>query len=140
MHMFSSLIRPMFAYVSVVVALTSCGHHQETSEGENSFPVTTPLLTDTVITQEYVCQIHAHQHIELRAMERGYLDKIFVDEGQTVTKGQLMFRVMPLVYQAEYQRAEAELQFAEIEYSNTKNLAESGIVSPNELAFAKAKW
>jgi membrane fusion protein (multidrug efflux system) len=57
-----------------------------------------------------------------------------------VKKGQLMFQILPLQYQAEFQKAQAEANFAEIEYQNTKSLAESNIVSKNELALAKAKW
>jgi membrane fusion protein (multidrug efflux system) len=50
-----------------------------------------------------------------------------------------MFQIMPLVYQAELQKAEAEAEFTQIEYQNTKMLADGDIVSPNELALAKAK-
>ena len=78
-------------------------------------------------------------HIELRSMEKGYLQKIFVDEGQKVRKGQAMFRIMPNIYQAELQKAKAEANAAEIEYKNTKLLADSKVVSPNELALSKAK-
>ena len=99
-----------------------------------------PLLTDTSITEEYVCQIHAYQHIELRALEKGYLQDIYVDEGQKVKAGDLMFQIMPLLYKAEYQKAKAEADYVEIEYQNTKSLADSNIVAPNELALAKAKF
>jgi membrane fusion protein (multidrug efflux system) len=73
-------------------------------------------------------------------LEKGYLQKIFVDEGQYVKEGQLMFQIMPKLYQAEQQKAKAEADFAEIEYQNTKSLADSNIVSKNELALAKAKF
>jgi membrane fusion protein (multidrug efflux system) len=46
---------------------------------------------------------------------------------------------MPMLYKAEQQKAQAEVNFAEIEYQNTKSLADSNIVSKNELAMAKAK-
>lgn len=124
---------------SVLLCQTSCKHEAEGKEAEASFMVTSPLKKDTVTTREYVCQIHSIQHIELRAMEKGYLEKIFVDEGQQVRKSQLMFQIMPLVYRAEMQKAEAEVEFAEIEFRNTKVLADSNIVAPNELALAKAK-
>lgn len=88
---------------------------------------------------DYVCQIHSVQHIELRALERGYLQNIYVDEGQFIKKGQLMFQIMPRLYQAELDRAKAEANFAEIEYKNTQRLAENNVVAPNELALAKAK-
>lgn len=127
---------------SVVVLLCQTGCQSEAGEKElqTKLLVTSPLQKDTTTIKEYVCQIHSIQHIELRALEKGYLEKIFVDEGQFVKKGQLMFRIMPLLYQAEYQKAKAEVDFAEIEYKNTKSLADRNVVSKNELAMAKAKY
>src|SRR5690242_1233447 len=95
---------------------TSCSKHEEAKEEKVKFLVTSPLQKDTTITKEYVAQIHAIQHIEVRALEKGYLQKIFVDEGQTVKEGQLMFQIMPLLYQAELKKAEAEAKFVDIEY------------------------
>ncbi|MCF8447129.1 MAG: efflux RND transporter periplasmic adaptor subunit, partial [Bacteroidia bacterium] len=108
-------------------------------EEATKFLVTSPLKKDTAIVRNYVCQIHSIQHIEMRALEKGYLEKIYVDEGQSVKKGQLMFQIMPLIYKAELQKAQAEADFAEIEYKNTMQLSEKNVVSPNELALAKAK-
>ena len=113
---------------------TSCESKKEEKEEEVKYLVTSPLQRDTLITKEYVAQIHAISHIELRALEKGYLQKIYVDEGQVVKKGQLMFQIMPMIYEAETRKAEAEANFAEIEYKNTKSLADSNVVSKNELA------
>jgi membrane fusion protein (multidrug efflux system) len=118
---------------------TSCESHKEEKKEETKFLVTSPVKTDTAITEGYVCQIHSFRHIELRAQERGYLQKIYVDEGQFVKEGQLLFKIMPKLYEAELQKAQAEVNFAEIEYQNTKRLAESNIVAPTELALAKAR-
>lgn len=117
----------------------SCTEHHEAKEEKIKFLVTSPLQQDTTITQEYVAQIRSIQHIELRALEKGYLQKTFVDEGQFVKQGQLMFQIMPLLYQAELKKAEAEAKFVSIEYQNTKKLADGHIVSPNELALSQAK-
>lgn len=125
-----------------VILFAACGGHaEEAHEGHElgRFPATRPLLTDTVVQRDYVCQVHSIQHIELRALEKGYLQDMLVDEGEQVREGQLMFRIRPVLYQAEVQRAQAEAQFAEIEYRNTKALADSNVVSPNELALAKAR-
>lgn len=128
----------IFLGLSFAILSTSCKTRHEKEE-EIKFQVTSPLKKDTTQIRDYVCQIRSIQHIELRALERGYLQKIFVDEGQLVKKGQLMFQIMPLIYQAELQKAQAEANFAEIEYQNTKSLADSKVVSPNELALAKAR-
>ncbi|MEQ6118650.1 efflux RND transporter periplasmic adaptor subunit [Reichenbachiella sp. MALMAid0571] len=129
----------MLMSLCAMLCYTSCESHKEHHEEETKFLVTSPLRKDTTITQEYVCQIRSIQHIELRALEKGYLEKIFVDEGQFVKKGQLMFQVMPRLYEAELQKAQAEAHFVEIEYQNTKKLADSNVVAPNELALASAK-
>src|SRR4051812_24673501 len=123
-----------------VLCYAGCDSKKEEKEEEIKFLVTSPLKKDTTITREYVCQIRSIQHIELRALEKGYLEKIYVDEGQFVKKGQLLFQIMPLIYNAELQKAQAEANFVEIEYQNTKQLSEKNVVSPNELALAKAKF
>lgn len=130
----------IFISLFAVWCTTSCDPKKEEKEEETKFLVTSPLKKDTMITREYVCQIHAISHIELRALEKGYLQKIFVDEGQSVKQGQMMFQIMPMLYQAEMQKAQAEADFAGIEYQNTKRLTDSNVVSKNELAMAKAKY
>ena len=130
----------MLLGLCVLLGNISCESHKEETKEETKFLVTSPLRMDTSIIKEYVCQIHSINHIEVRALERGYLQNIYVDEGQRVKKGQLMFQVMPMLYQAELQKAQAEANFVEIEYLNTKSLADSNVVSKNELALAKAKF
>lgn len=135
-------MRIYLSVITVFAALTtiSCGNKHHNTTEETKFIVTSPLKKDTAIIRNYVCQIRSIQHIELRALEKGYLQNIYVDEGQFVKKGQLMFQIMPAVYTAELQKAEAEAKFAEIEYQNTKQLSDKKVVSPNELALAKAKF
>jgi membrane fusion protein, multidrug efflux system len=129
----------ILVFAAPVFILAGCQHEHRENHQDQKLTVTSPIKKDTVVYNEYVCQIHSIQHIELRALEKGYLQNIYVDEGQLVKKGQLMFQIMPMIYQAETQKAEAEVKFAEIEYQNTKSLADSNIVSPNELALSKAR-
>ncbi|MEH6304902.1 efflux RND transporter periplasmic adaptor subunit [Olivibacter sp. CPCC 100613] len=130
----------MLMGLGAVLCHTSCQSKKEEKEEQTKFLVTNPVNMDTSIVKDYVCQIRSIRHIELRAQERGYLQKIFVDEGQFVKEGQLLFQIMPRLYEAELEKAQAEANFAEIEYQNTKSLADSNIVAPNELAMAKAKF
>ncbi|MDD5578465.1 MAG: efflux RND transporter periplasmic adaptor subunit [Methylobacter sp.] len=127
--------------LSLIAILISGCNPAETEKQEEppKLEATTPLRKDTSVTKEYVCQIHAIRHIEIRALERGYLQNIFVDEGQWVHKGQPMFKIMPNIYQAELLKAKAEANNMNIEYLNTKNLSDQQVVSINELALAKAK-
>ncbi|KOY84585.1 hemolysin D [bacterium 336/3] len=131
----SILLMSLFMFLQM-----ACQHNEHHKIEESTFLCTTPVRKDTTIFKEYVCQIRSIQHIELRALEKGYLQSVYVDEGKFVKKGQLLFQVMPFVYQAETQKALAETNFAEIEYKNTKNLSDKNIVSVNELALSKAKY
>jgi len=130
----------MLMGLCALLTIAGCNSKKEDKEEQIEFLATNPVKMDTTTTKEYVSQIRAIQHIELRAQERGYLQKIYVDEGQSVKKGQLLFQIMPNLYEAEKQKAEAEASFAEIEYKTTKKLADGNVVSPSELAMAKAKW
>ena len=119
---------------------TGCHHPSHAAEEEAKYQATTPLRKDTELTKEYVAQIRAIQHIELRALEKGYLQGVFVDEGQTVKAGSRLFQIMPMIYQAEVQKAQAEADLSEIELNNTKLLADKNVVSPNELSLSNAKF
>ncbi|WP_111308912.1 efflux RND transporter periplasmic adaptor subunit [Confluentibacter sediminis] len=124
----------------VLLIHTSCQTKKEEKKEETAFLVTNPIRKDTIITKDYVSQIHSSKHIEIRALEKGYLKQIFVDEGQHVKTGQVMFQIMPNIYQAELQKAKAESNAAEIELKNTKLLSDGNVVSPNELALANANY
>ena len=123
----------------VMLTLSGCHHAEEPKESLTLLDVTNPLRKDTVIVKEYVSQIHAFKHIEIRALESGYLQDTFVDEGQMLAKGQRMFKIMPNLYEVDLQKSKAEAEMVHIEYQNTKALNDQNIVSPNELSLAKAK-
>lgn len=132
-------MKQFILFALIGFTLLSCNEHEKKHHVAGKYTVTAPIQLDTTITKDYVSQIHSIRHIELRALERGYLQTISVDEGQFVKKGQKMFQIMPNVYQAELSKSQAEAEAVGIEYKNTKLLSDSNIVSPNELAFAKAK-
>lgn len=125
--------------LSILLLVVSCNKKKEEKEEASVYPVTAPVVMDTVIHKEYVAQIQSVKNIEVRAQEKGFLEKIFVDEGQYVHAGQTLFRIMPKLYQAELLKAKAEVEQASIELKNATTLAGNNIVSKNEKAMAKAK-
>lgn len=129
---------PVWAFGCILFGLGAC-HHEEHHEAETPhFEATSPVRQNTEVTREFVCQIRAARHIELRAIESGYLEDTFADEGEAVRAGQRLFQMKPVVYQAEAARSEAEARFADVEYENTRLLREGNVVSQNELALATA--
>ena len=108
-------------------------------EEERKIVVTSPVVKDVTTTQEYVCQIHSQKHIEVRALEGGYLEKILIREGQAVKKGDLMFKILPVLFQARLDAKVAEAKLAELEYNYSKELLNQHVVSANEVLLKQAK-
>lgn len=146
-------MKTTLTYIALVASLCpslmSCSEieaHEPQRHGEaaqhgalHPIVVTTPVVREVDMAEHYVSQIRASRHIELRALERGYLQEVKVQEGQAVKKGQLLFKLLPIVYKARLHADEAELERAEIALRNTETLAEKEIVSKQELALARAE-
>lgn len=111
----------------------------EKEESHTTYQVSKPLVKDLTLNDEYVCQIRAIQHIEIRSLERGYLENVLVDEGEAVSQGQLLFQIKPSVYQADVQKSEAEVELSQIELENNQALVERDIISATEAAMSAAK-
>ena len=109
-------------------------------EGSNTvYEVSKPLVKDLTLNDEYVCQIRAIQHIEIRSLEKGYLQNVLVDEGETVHQGQLLFQIKPNVYEADVQKSEAEVELSKIELQNNQALVDKDIISATEASMSSAK-
>ena len=110
------------------------GHH-----AKHKIVVTTPITKEVRLTEDYVCQIHSRRHIELKAIEEGYLQPINVNEGQAVKQGEIIFQVVPTLYKARLDADVAEAEYAKVEYDNAARLVNLEMVSEQELKMARAK-
>ncbi len=135
----SSLI-PLLILLAAFLPISACDKPKEQAHHEHhKILVTSPLVKDVVNTQQYVCQIHSHRHIEVRAMESGYLEAIQVKEGQTVKQGDSLFKVVTTLYEARLDAEKAEAQLSQIEFNNTERLFQQKVVAQPEVALAQAK-
>ncbi len=130
--------------------LSNCTSESKTEENEKvvsqPFPVIQLSRQSATLDHDYASNLEAVQNVEVRARVAGYLDKILVDEGKTVRKGQLLFRLNPAEYQVGVDRARASLESATaqsrsatIEMDRIKLLVDKNIISGSELKLAKAK-
>jgi RND family efflux transporter MFP subunit len=58
---------------------------------------------------EFTGNTQAVNTVQLRARVQGFLEKVFFRDGDVVKKGQLLFLIQPNTYQAELERAEAQV-------------------------------
>jgi membrane fusion protein (multidrug efflux system) len=98
-------VPPILATILALISfsLPACNMDKQEQHYEaRKITVTTPQVKAVnICTGRYVCQIHSQRHIEVRALETGYLEAIPVREGQTVKEGDLMFKVRPILSQSE---------------------------------------
>lgn len=99
---------------------------------------TSPVRKNVIGTQQYVCQIRSCQHIEVRALEGGYLEEINIKEGQAVKKGDSLFKILPVIYQANLNSEVAEVTRMQIEVDNAEGLLKKGYISQQEFALKQA--
>jgi membrane fusion protein, multidrug efflux system len=116
------------------------GSHQE----EQTIVVTSPMAKTVTITESFVCQIHSQRHINIRALVGGYLQPIQLKEGQAVKKDQVVFEILPILYEAKFNAEKAEAELAQLEYDYTKQLNATkvggqSVVSDREVLLLGAK-
>lgn len=128
--------------------LVGCTAKSETKEEAKNqeFPIIQLTNQNTTLDRDYAGNLEAVQNVEIRARIAGYLDKILVDEGQAVRKGQLLFQLNAAEYQVAVAKAQASLESAiaqsksvEVEMERVKLLVDKNIISPSESKLAKAK-
>ncbi|MEZ0607360.1 efflux RND transporter periplasmic adaptor subunit [Fibrella sp. WM1] len=128
--------------------LAGCSGQQETKQAEAApeLPVVQLTRQDATLDHDYAGNLEAVQNVEVRARVGGYLDKILVDEGQSVKQGQLLFQLNPAEYrvkiaeaQASMESAAAQEQSALVEMDRVKLLVDKNVISPSELKLARAK-
>lgn len=135
--------------IGVVLMLTpACKDQQTTKKDKDALivPVVKLLPRDTVLKQDYVASIQACRNVELRAKVSGYINRIFVDEGQHVRKGQLLFVLEAAEYstalteaRAALANAVAEARTAELELKRVDLLVRKNVISKTEYELAEAR-
>ncbi|EJF10948.1 efflux RND transporter periplasmic adaptor subunit [Pontibacter sp. BAB1700] len=138
-------------FLSIISAgiLAACSANSQAADetkAEQELPVIRIIAKDTVLHHEYVADIQAVQNVDLRARVPGFLEKVLVDEGQEVKKGQLLFKISDDEYKEELAKAQANLQSAlaeakgvKLEIDRLRLLVEKNIVSKTEIDVAQAK-
>lgn len=126
--------------VIVSVSLFSCKKTEEAPKETPAMPykVVVAEKTNTTLLAEYPVTLEGITDIEIRAKVDGYIEKIFVDEGQEVRKGQTLFKLETLSATQDAGAAKAKVNAAQVEVNRLKPLVDRKIISDVQLETAKA--
>jgi membrane fusion protein (multidrug efflux system) len=143
-----SISRSLLLYT--VIALSSGCRSNSSGTGQasdpvvQSYPVFIATTHNTTLRTEYPANLQGQQNIEIRPKIDGFIEKIFIDEGATVKKGQLLFKINAPQYEQEVKNAlaavnsaETDVSMAKLQVEKTKPLVEKQIISDYELRSAE---
>ncbi len=108
------------------------------------YTVLTIVPQTTTLYNDYPATIQGQQNVEIRPKIDGYMEKIYVDEGATVRRGQLLFQISAPQYEEEVRTAQANIKIAQadvnaaqMEVNKVRPLVEKNIISKYELQSAE---
>jgi membrane fusion protein (multidrug efflux system) len=108
------------------------------------FKVLTLSPRKAKVNADFPATIQGQQIIEIRPKIDGYIDRIYVQEGAAVKKGQLLFRISNPQYEQEVitatasiKSAEADVDASKMQIAKVKPLVEKEIISKYELESAQ---
>lgn len=143
-------IRIWSSYASIFLLLSGCGQGNSNQSWEQA-PLELPFATvqqgAALIPKEYAASIEGVANVEIRPQVSGYLNKIYVDEGDYVSAGQPLFKIDDRVYQEQKRTAEAALLTAKahlltanINLERKKELVSSNVVTNIQIQEAQANY
>ena len=136
----------VLAIIFSAIALASCNQNktQTAAQKENYYETMEVTLSDRTLTTGYSAAISGVQTVEIRPQVSGMITDILIEEGESVTKGQVLFVIDQTPYKAAYEiavanvkSAEAALSTAKLILDSNKNLYEQDVVSEFDLMTAQ---
>ena len=136
----------VLAIIFGAIALAGCNQNktQTATQKENYYETMEVTLSDRTLTTGYSAAISGVQTVEIRPQVSGMITDILIEEGESVTKGQVLFIIDQTPYKAAYEiavanvkSAEAALSTAKLILESNKNLYEQDVVSEFDLMTAQ---
>ena len=114
---------------------------QPPAQPRGPLPVNVQTAVEKEVTEwdEFTGRIDAVESVEIRPRVSGYITEIHFKAGALVEKGDLLFVIDPRPYQADLDRAvanveqtQAQVKLAQIDFTRTQALRQKNVVSPEE--------
>ncbi|TRZ45865.1 efflux RND transporter periplasmic adaptor subunit [Robertkochia solimangrovi] len=126
----------------VAILAVGCGEENgaATPQGAQKLPFPVANLEPMTLTGYNVFPVSIEGVInsDVRAKVSGYIQKVLVDEGQRVRKGQALFKLETQTLSQDAEAAKARVNVAQVEVDKLVPLVEKNIISNVQLETAKA--
>ncbi|MBN9295872.1 MAG: efflux RND transporter periplasmic adaptor subunit [Filimonas sp.] len=144
-------MRAALAILCIAVLAYSCtssaGSSTMAAPPPQALPVVKLNTSSATTYQEFPASLEGTVNVEIRPQVIGYLEKIYVDEGAYVSKGQPLFKINDRVYNeqssnaiANVQAAQANMEKAQIEVNRLTPLVQGKVISEVQLKAAQSAY
>jgi len=138
-------MKKIMMLAACAVMLASCGNGGgRPTFGDNEYPVVEVGTQSAAMKQTYPATIKGIQDVQISPKLGGFITKIYVKEGQTVSAGQVLFEIDNVTYQAQVRQAQAavntaetQVSTAELTFKNSKKLFENKVIGDYEMQTAQ---
>lgn len=103
---------PTILFLTLLAACSGQSSQEASPPPPMEVPVATVLEREISEWDEYTGRLEAVETVEIRPQVSGYLQQVNFEEGRDVRKGDVLFVIDPRPYQAEFDRAQAEVERA----------------------------
>lgn len=110
--------------IASMLAVTGCGGKQAAGPAETLVKSMQVIKRDTPIVYEYSGFVEAQNEVQMKARVTGMITEKYVNGGDKVEKGQLMFVIDPRTYQATSWNYQAQVASAQADLSRVRRDAE----------------
>ncbi len=109
-------------YIAAALVLAGCEKEQAAPPAPPApeVKVIEARIQSVPVMREYVGSVEAYRSVQVRARVEGILEKRHFTEGTDVKKGQLLFTIDPLTYQATLRDAQGQLAQAQANLANAR--------------------
>jgi len=126
-------------FLVVLLAASGCRRASVPSQGPLPVNVVTAIEKEVNEWDEFTGRLDPVESVEIRPRVSGYITEIHFEAGAIVKKGDLLYVIDPRPYQADFDRASAEvdrmdaqLKLAQIELNRAKELRDKNTISASE--------
>lgn len=132
------------ALLSSMLFLSSCGNKSPEVNERQKFPALQVSSASVEILESYSASIQGRQDIDIYPQVSGTVSQLYVQEGQKVQKGEVLFIIDQVSYRAALRKAmanvhaaQAQVATARMEYDSKKKLFQENVVSDYDLSAAE---
>lgn len=137
----------IFITVLSIYLFSSSANQPDQQESLLSLPVTSVKTGNVVTHKTYPANIEGEADVEIRPQVDGYLSATYIDEGDHVSRGTVLFKIDDQLYREQYNEAaanfaasEASLEKAAIELEKGRGLQKGKVISDMQLRSIEADY